>query len=129
MDHFDLRKVRQLDDLCEELESCSAKQVEVSLGFRKIYIRPTHIMACEATIAARMATTRLNIRQPGGAVWKTGYAYLVSINILGNSLVKLITYADGITARYAAWPMYANSRHGNVQQSQLICIALMLKAP
>ena len=88
-------------------------------------------MACEATIAARMATTRLKMRQPGGAVWKTGYSYLrmFLVNILDDIVIGLITYADGITARYAAWPVYANSRHGNVQKSQLICMALMLKAP
>lgn len=55
------------------------------------------MMACEATIAAKIAIIRDGYNVPGGTELKNGFEY-----------------ASGWTLMYAACPMYAKSRHGNV---------------
>jgi hypothetical protein len=53
------------------------------------------IIACEATIAAKMASTILGQYMPGGTVLKKGFETAV-----GSMLMN------------AAWPIYARRRHG-----------------
>ena len=63
-------------------------------------------------MAARIAMTRLGYSIPGGTELKKGFEY-----------------AAGLTLIYAACPMYASNKHGNVKHIQLSWIALILKAP
>ena len=69
-------------------------------------------MACDATMAAKMAIIWLGQNAP-----------------LGTQLKKGFEYALGVTLMNAACPMYASSRHGYANTSQLNRIEFRLKAP
>jgi len=108
--HLDLGKVRKLHDLREELFLSDSHSDPKELAVLTWNVDV--IIACDATMAAKIAMTRLGYSMPGGAELKKGFEY-----------------AEGFTLMYAAWPTYASNKHGNAKHIQLSWIARMLKAP
>lgn len=73
MHNLDLREIREFHDLGQQLCIVSG-MVRSEFRWGQLTWNVAVMMACEATMAARIAIIREGIKVPGGAALKKGFA-------------------------------------------------------